>query len=89
MRTYKFIIDNAIVDSVNDRWAASDTGRRIRQIWSRLDRGRTMSLFKLKRGALSVVVGVITGLCIMGIHALRIGLGHLGNDFCRSYRYEQ
>ena len=35
---------------------------------------------KFQRGALSVIVGVITA------HARRIGLGHLANDFCRSCR---
>ena len=83
MRSCKIIIDNANVDSVNDRWAASDTGRTAHKIWLRLDEGRTISLFKLQRGVLSLVVGVFTGHCIMGTHARRIGLGHLANDLCR------
>ena len=48
-----------------------------------------MSLLKPQREALSVVVGIITGLCIMGTHARRIGFRHLANDFCRSYRDEE
>ena len=48
-----------------------------------------MSLLKLQRGALSMVVGIITGYCIMGILARRIGLGHLANVFCRSQRDEK
>ena len=31
-----------------------------------------------------MVVGVITGHCIMGTNARRIGFGHLGNDFYRN-----
>ena len=43
-----------------------------------------MSLFKLQRGALSAVIGIVKGHCIIGTHANRIGLGHLTNDFCRN-----
>ena len=74
------------MDSVNDRWEASDKGKTALKIWPRLDKRRTMSLLKLQRSTLSVFVGVITGHCIMGLHARRIGLGHLVNDFCRSCR---
>ena len=42
MRTRKLIIDNAIVDS-----AASDTGRRARNIWPKLNEGRTINPLKL------------------------------------------
>ena len=48
-----------------------------------------MSLLKLQRSALSVAVGVIKGHCIMHVHARRIGLGHLANDFCKSCRDEE
>ena len=48
-----------------------------------------MSLLKLQRGALTVVVGVITGHCIMGAHMRYIGLGHLANDFCKNCRDEE
>ena len=47
-----------------------------------------MSPLKLQKGALSVVVGVIAGHCIMDIHGRRIGLGHFANVFCRSCRDE-
>ena len=86
MRTCTLITDNAIVDSIKDRWVISDTGRTALKIWPKLYKRCTMSLFKLQRGALSVIVGVITGHCIMGTHARRIDLGHLANDFCRSCR---
>ena len=47
--TGKLIIDNAIVDSINDRWAAPDTDRTARRIWSRLDEERTMLNYKTTR----------------------------------------
>ena len=31
IRTCKLIIDNVIVETVNDSWAASDTGRMVRK----------------------------------------------------------
>ena len=82
-RTCKLMIGNAIVDSVNDRWKTSDTGRTARKMWPRL------SLIKLQRDARTVCVGVITGHCVMGTLERRIGVGHLANDFCRSCRDEE
>ena len=63
MWTCKLIINNAIVDSVNDRWAALDRGRTVRKIWQRLNEECTASLLKLQRGALSVVVGALHYSC--------------------------
>ena len=48
-----------------------------------------MSLLKLQRDTLSVIVGIITGHCIMGTHAKRLSLGHFANDFCRRCRDEE
>ena len=42
------------------------------------------TLLKLQRSSLSTIIGVITGHCIIGPHARRIGLVYLANDFCRS-----
>ena len=82
------IIFNAIAYSVYDRWDASDTGRTARKICPKLDERRIISLLKLHRGALNVVIGVVTEHCIMGTHARRIALGHVANNFCRSCRDE-
>ena len=35
---------------------------------------------------LSAVIRVVTGHVIMGVHARRIGVDHLSNDFCRNCR---
>ena len=43
-----------------------------------------MSLLKLQRGPLSIVVRII-----ISTHARRIRLGPLANDFCRSGRDEE
>ena len=38
---------------------------------------------------LGMVVGVIIDHCIVGTHVRRSGLGHLPNDFCRSFSDEE
>ena len=48
-----------------------------------------MSLLKPQTGAFSVVIGVVTGHCIMGMHVRRIGLVYLASDFSRSCRNEE
>ena len=89
MRTCKLIIDNAIIISVNYKWAASDTGRLALKIWPRLDERRTRGLLKFQRGALTVLGDVVTGHCIMSRHERLIGFGHLVNDFCKSCNDEE
>ena len=41
-------------------------------------------MLKFQRSRLSTVICVITGNCIIRMHASRIDLGYLANDFCRS-----
>ena len=47
-----------------------------------------MSLLIHQRRAFSVVIGFITRHCIMYTHARCIGIGHLANVFCISFRDE-
>ena len=84
MNTCKLIIENAIVDLVKSRWAASKTVRKVQKILPRLNKRCAAALLKLQRSKLSIVIGVITGHCIIGTHARRIGFGHFANDFCGS-----
>ena len=62
-----------IEDSINDRWAASDTAPRV-------------ELANSGWGAQNWKQRVITGHCIIGTHARPIGLIHLVNDCCRCCR---
>jgi len=87
--TCRLTAKEAMIRAANCAWATSETGRIAYQIWPKLDWNRTKSLLSLNRGRLSVIVGVITGHCILGAHAKKIGLGHLTNDFCRSCRDEE
>ena len=80
LKTWKFLTDNTVIDSVNDRWAF--------RMLPRLD-DETISLLKHLRASLSMFVEVITGHFIMGTHARRIDLGYFPSDFCRSCRGEE
>ena len=75
--TCRLIIDNAIVDLVNSRWAASDKAWPAWKIWPKLDRRCTATQLKLQSSRLSTVNVFIIGHCIMETQARRIGLGHL------------
>ena len=87
--TCRPIIENAIMILVNSRCAISNKGRTARKIWPRLGKRHAETLLKLQRSRLSTVIEIITGHCFIGIHARRIGLGHLTNDFCRSCEDEE
>ena len=80
------IIDNAIVDSVNDRRTASDAVRTVHKIWPSLDESRTMGLLKHQTGTL---IAVVAKHCILNTRARRIDLERPANDFCRSSREEK
>ena len=41
---------------------------------------------KLQRGVLSMIIGVLTSHCIIGVYPRCIGMWFLANDFCRSFR---
>jgi ribonuclease HI len=68
--------------STNESWINSNTCGVARQVWPKLDWSRTKTLISLERRSLSNIVGILTGHCILGEHARRMGLQY--NDFCRS-----
>ena len=77
------MIDREIMESVNRIWAVSDEGRVVNIIWPILDGRRTVRLFKLQKGVLGTIIGVVIG------HCRRIGLGHFANEFYRTCRVEE
>ena len=64
MGTCRLIIDNAIPDLANIKWAVSDKNGMARKIWPKLDRKRMATLLKVQRRRLSSVVGVIRGIAL-------------------------
>jgi ribonuclease HI len=83
----KLALRNEAIASTNARWANTLTCRIARQVWPKLDSERTNSLISLRRGTVGTVVGVLTGHCLFGEHAKRLGLE--ANDFCRSCMDEE
>ena len=81
------MINVEITDSRNSRWEVSDKLRVESMICLGLDTRRPARLLKFQRGsALNAVIEVVRGHCITDVHARRIGVGHLSNDFSRICR---
>ena len=87
LATCKHLLKLNAISKTNLRWENVSTCLISRQIWPRLDHKRSAELVKLKRSQISCVVGVLTGHCLIGQHAKRLGL--FSNDFCRSCRDEK
>ena len=51
----------------------------INAVWHALDR----RIEGVMQGELSAVILVGTGHCIMGVHAITVGVDHLVDDICR------
>lgn len=64
-----------------DKWNSTATCRQARVLWPQVDKKRAGQLLNLPRGRLSTMIGVLTGHCLVGRHALR--LGHRNSTFCR------
>ena len=68
------------LSSAGERWSNTLTCRVARQVWPKLDLGRTRSLISLRE--LKTDVRILTGHCLFGQHARRLDLE--ANDSCRS-----
>ena len=82
LSTCKLWLRQEAIKQSNERWARIDTCRVARQIWPRYDLRRSKYLLALERKRLSTLVSVLTGHCLIGEHARRLGIN--SNDFCRS-----
>lgn len=69
LETSGHIINSIILDTVNPKWTTSEKSKTACEIWSNLNRKCTVDLLKLQTGALSKLVGVLTGYYIIGNHA--------------------
>ena len=75
------------IESANLRWTSGSTCLATKQIWPKLDLKRSKNLISLNRLHIGTTIGVITGHCLIGKHATRLGL--FANDFCRSCMDEE
>lgn len=87
LSTCKLMLQEETYRQTNVQWKNRTTCRTSRLIWPKLDLRRSKQLINLQRRDISLVVGVLTGHCLIGNHASR--LGFLSNDFCRSCNNEE
>ena len=87
LSTCKLWLMQEAIETSNKRWFKLGTCKVPRQIWPRYDLKRSSYLLSLNRKNLSTLVAVLTGHCLIGEHAKRLGIAY--NDFCRSCRDEE
>ena len=87
IKTIGTLIDGATICAANLTWHAMEGCVISRQLWPALNITRTSALLKLNRTSISTLVGVMTGHCIIGVMATRLGIP--ANEFCRSCRDEE
>lgn len=87
LATCKLSLKQHAQESINSRWSQSSTCLVTKQIWPSIDVKRSKSLISLGRSQISSTIGVLTGHCLIGRHAIRLGVP--SNDFCRSCMDEE
>jgi ribonuclease HI len=87
LSTCKQILKEEAYNITNERWSKHNACVITRQIWPSLDLSRSNQLLSLKRCSIGTIVGVITGHCLMGNHARRLGV--FSHDYCRGCRDEE
>jgi len=64
----------------NNRWNSISTCQNSRLTWPNYNSKRTKTLLQCSREDISTLLNALTGHCLIGTHALRLGL----SNFCRS-----
>ena len=80
--TCKLLIDRETIKKVNTIWQNLTTCELSRQTWPNWNSGRSKILLRFNRESIRKMIGVLTGHCLIGSHARRLGLPYF--DFCRS-----
>ncbi len=87
LATCKLLLQKEARKLQNDRWSNSTSCVITRQVWPKLDLARSKQLISLHRRKISMAGGVITGHCLIGRHASRLGFS--SHDYCRSCEDEE
>ena len=82
LATCRYLIDKHVINIAECQWNQSLTCSTSRQTWQEWNMSRTCRLLKFKRNDIRTLVGVLTGHCLIGRHASRLGAPY--NDYCRS-----
>lgn len=85
--TCRLMIDQWANKLLQDRWENTNTCNKARQTWPLVSQKRTEELLKLPKYRLSVLIGILTGHCLIGPHARRLRVTAF--DFCRSCQDEE
>ena len=87
LATARGLINQHYLNVANERWVSEITCVIARQTWPNIDPKRSTQLISANRKSISTVSNVLTGHCILGRHAARLGLPY--NDYCRSCDSEE
>jgi len=71
----------------NNRWNSISTCHNSRLTWPNFNSKRTKTLLQCSREDISTLLNALTGHCLIGTHALMLGLSY--HDFCRSCKNEE
>ena len=85
--TCKLMLKETTSRTTSIRWDNIPTCTATKIIWPSIDEKRSRILLSLSRSHISSLIGVLTGHCLIGKHATRLGVA--SNDFCRSCRDEE
>ena len=83
----RLLFSNWIEERFAERWSTVSTCKSTKTVWPRIDRKRSKELLGLSKPLISAVVGVITGHCLVGLHALRLKVRE--DTLCRSCMEEE
>ena len=82
LSTVKLLIKQKYFDKANAKWFEETSCSSTRQTWPSLSARRSRTLIKLNVNSIYQTVSILTGHCLFGRHAARLGVPH--NDYCRS-----
>jgi len=82
MSTCKLLLRQRRYTFSNNHWNSISTCHNSRLTWPNYNSKRTKALLQCSREDISTLLNALTGHCLIGTHALRLGLSN--HDFCRS-----
>ena len=87
MATCRLLINQWVQNKFASRWSSTHSCKHTKTIWPVLDVAKSRELLSLPKSRLSATVGIITGHCPLGVHALRLKIRH--ELHCRSCLEEE
>ena len=87
LATCSLLVSQWIQGKFAARWFSTDKCVHTKGVWPQLEKARSRELLRLSKPNMSRMVGVITGHCLLGVHALRLKARE--GTFCRSCMEEE